>query len=138
MPVLVAHARRGELPPLVNPETARDFVYVEDACEAFLLAARTPAPAPSGSAIYNLGSGKQTTLRQLVEVARRALGIAAEPDWGSYEQRAWDTDVWVADPGKINRELGWSARTDLDTGLSALASWFDEHTELAERYAVAP
>jgi UDP-glucose 4-epimerase len=135
MPVLVNHARRGALPPLVNPETARDFVYVEDACEAFLLAARTPSP--SGSTIYNVGSGAQTTLRQVVDVARRTLGITAEPEWGSHEQRAWDTDAWVSNPEKIGRELGWSARTALDEGLSSLASWMDEHTELSERYGMA-
>ena len=39
MPTLVAHGMRGELPPLVAPDTARDFVHLEDVCDAFLLAA---------------------------------------------------------------------------------------------------
>ncbi len=39
MPTLAAYGMRGELPPLVDPETARDFVHVEDVLDAFMLAA---------------------------------------------------------------------------------------------------
>ncbi len=134
LPVLVAHGLRGELPPMVDPDTARDFVHVDDVCDAFLLAARTPVPG--SSEIYNVGSGAQTTLRLVVEVARRALGIAAEPRWGSHEPRPWDTGVWVADRSKIVRELGWQPRRDLRSGLEGLAAWLREHPELWERYGV--
>ena len=44
MPTLVERAIAGGWPPLVDPETARDFVWVEDACEAFVLAASTILP----------------------------------------------------------------------------------------------
>ncbi len=134
MPVLAAHGLRGELPALVNPETARDFVHVEDVCDAFLLAARTPVPDSSG--IYNVGSGTQTTLHSLVEIARRVLGVSAEPQWGSHEPRPWDTGVWVANPAKIARELGWRAQRDLESGLVELANWLREHPALWERYEV--
>jgi UDP-glucose 4-epimerase len=136
MPVLVAHGRRGELPPLVSPDTARDFVHVEDVCDAFLLAAG--ASVSQISRAYNVGSGTQTSLRQVVEVALRALGVTAEPHWESYQPRPWDTDVWVADPAKIGRELGWHARIDLERGLRDLADWMDRHAELTERYRIAP
>lgn len=136
MPVLVVHGRRGELPPLVNPETARDFVHIDDVCEAFLLAARTPLS--DISPIYNIGSGTQTTLRKVVDIARHALDIAAEPNWGSHAPRPWDTSVWVANPAKIARELGWRAQMDLENGIRNLAEWMDEHIELAERFRIAP
>jgi UDP-glucose 4-epimerase len=132
MPTLVAYGRRGELPPLVDPETARDFVHIEDVCEAFLLAARARVSAPG--AIYNVGSGKQTTLREVVDAARKALDIAAEPSWGSHEARPWDTSVWVADPVKIARELDWRARWDLERGIKQLADWIGAHDELAGHY----
>lgn len=135
MPVLVVRGRRGELPPLVDPETARDFVHIEDVCDAFLLAARVSAPTIG--AIYNVGSGTQTTLREVVEVIRHTLEITAEPDWGSHEPRPWDTGVWVADPAKIARELGWHPRWDLERGIRNLADWLDEHAELAARYGMA-
>jgi dolichol-phosphate mannosyltransferase len=134
MPVLTAHGLRGELPPLVDPTTARDFVHVEDVCDAFLLAARTRAPGSSG--IYNVGSGTQTSLGELVEITRRIFNVSVEPQWGSYESRSWDTSVWVADPTKIGRELGWRAQRDLHGGLVELADWLRDHPTLWNRYRV--
>ena len=134
LPTLVAHGLRGELPPLVAPETARDFVHVEDACEAFVLAARTPVAA--SNEIYNVGSGTQTSLRELVELARAVLGVAAIADWGAYERRSWDATVWVANPGKIERELGWRPTRELEDGIAQLAAWLREHPALWRRYGL--
>lgn len=134
MPTLVAHGLRGELPPLVAPDTARDFVHVEDVHDAFLLAAATSVEGSSG--IYNVGSGTQTSLRHLVEIAQRVLGISATPQWGSHEPRPWDASVWVADPAKIRRELGWRPQRDLADGLTDLAAWLAERPALHERYGV--
>lgn len=133
MPTLVSLGRRGELPPLVDPDTARDFVHVEDVLDAFLLAAATRVPGSNG--IYNIGSGTQTSLRELVEIARDVLEISATPAWGTHTARAWDASVWVSDPAKSARELGWRARRQLDEGLREMSSWLGEHPQLAERYA---
>lgn len=110
VPTLVARGLQGELPSLVSPETGRDFVYLDDACDAFLAAAAAAAPETAG-AVYNVGTGRQTTIREAVEVARRVLDIDAEPDWGTHEGRAWDTSVWVADPSRIQRWDGGLAST---------------------------
>lgn len=134
MPTLVAHGLRGDLPPLVDPSTARDFVHVEDVCDAFLLAAAMSAVG--SSSIYNVGSGTQTSLRELVEVVRRVLGISATPRWGSHEPRPWDASVWVADPSKVERELGWRPRRELPSGLAGFADWLSESPALQERYGV--
>ena len=72
VPALIVHGLRGLLPPLTSPETARDFVYVDDVVDAFLLAAAAGGSDPG--AIYNVGSGIQTSLRSLVELARQELG----------------------------------------------------------------
>lgn len=118
IPTLVRAGLRGELPPLVNPDVARDFVYMEDVCEAFALAAS--AHLPERGAVYNVASGTQTTLRELVDLARRVFGITAQPDWGSMEERDWDTTTWVGDPSKIGSQLGWRPRVSLEEGLARL------------------
>ncbi len=118
---LVKHGLDGGLPPLVAPETARDFVYVEDVCEALVLAAEQ-AGGRAGE-IYNVGSGHQTTLRELVERVRDQLAISVEPDWGAHPQRAWDTDVWCASTKHIARDLEWSAKTGIEEGLRATIAW---------------
>jgi nucleoside-diphosphate-sugar epimerase len=136
IPALVREAARGRLPPLVGPETARDFVYVEDCCEALLRAAQRGAPGGPGAAL-NVGSGRQTSLAELVELARRALGVSALPEWSTMEGRGWDTNVWVSDPRAAFAHLGWKASTDLSEGLTHTAAWLHGRPRLWERYGVA-
>jgi nucleoside-diphosphate-sugar epimerase len=135
VPALVREATRGGLPPLVGPRTARDFVYVGDCCEALLRAAERGAPAGPGATL-NIGSGVQTRLEELVEVARGALGVAAEPQWGTMGQRGWDTNVWVSDPRAARELLDWEATTGLGDGLARTAAWLRERPRLWERYGV--
>jgi nucleoside-diphosphate-sugar epimerase len=132
MPTLVSRALQGTLPPLVDPSIARDFVHVDDACDAFLAAARAAEPAVGR--IYNVASGSQTTLGQLVELARSLFGVAEEPEWGTYEARSWDTNTWVGDPALIAAELGWSARRSLRDGLMQFADWMRADPERQSRY----
>jgi nucleoside-diphosphate-sugar epimerase len=132
MPRLVRHAAAGGWPPLVGPSTARDFVWVEDACDAFIRSATTALPDPG--AVVNIASGRQTTLEALVAATRRVLHVPSEPVWGSMPARSWDTATWVGDPSGAERLLGWRPSTPLDDGLGRMAAWFDEHPELAARY----
>lgn len=112
---LLSHGLGGRLPSLVSPETARDFVYIDDVCDALVRAAEKAAD--TAGEIYNVGSGHQTTLRELVDCVRGLLEIRAEPVWGTHAQRTWDTDVWCANTERIARDLEWSARTGIDDGL---------------------
>jgi len=125
MPKLVEHGLRGEFPPLVNPDIARDYIYVDDVCEACLAAVRTTT-VPRG-AVYNLGSGVQTSLRGVVEIVRHLMNISAEPQWGTMPSRAWDTSTWVADNQKIQAELGWHSQFTLEQGLAMMVDWYRAH-----------
>jgi len=135
LPSLIVHGRRGKFPALVNPQTARDFVHVDDVVHACLLAAQHGGGDPG--AIYNVGTGVQTTVGDAVEVARRVMSIPGEPQWGSMPARAWDTDTWVADSRKIRTILGWEPRYTFEDGFRQMAAWLDEHPELKDRYEAA-
>ncbi len=132
IPTLIVRGMNGELPPLVNPDIARDYVYVEDVIEAYLLAASRPGQEPGS--VYNVGTGVQTSLREVVEVARRALQVAAEPQWGSMPNRLWDTNVWVSDNRKIQAGLGWRPRHTFEQGFRLTVSWFRENPALRSLY----
>lgn len=127
IPTLIEHGLRGELPPMANPDNARDFVHVEDVCDAFVRA----AAMPTGGQIYNVGTGVQTSLRQVVGVAKRLMQIKAEPVWNAAENRVWDTNVWVANNEKIKRELGWQPRYTFEQGLQATIEWTRERGKVA-------
>jgi len=134
IPQLVARGLEGRLPPLASPETARDYVFVSDVCEAFV---RTARRIREPGSIYNVGTGVQTTLRQAIEVATRVFGITIAPHWGSMRDRGWDTSTWVADRTRIKEDLGWDPSVDLEHGLRLTADWLVGSPSLTDRYRAA-
>ena len=135
IPALAVEGLHGRFPPLVDPQTARDFVWVGDIVDAYLLAARAVHAEPG--AVYNVGTGTQTTVGEAAEVAREVLGIESSPDWGSMPARSWDTDCWVADSGKIRRDLGWRATRTLREGFEELTGWLRERPPILSHYSRA-
>jgi dolichol-phosphate mannosyltransferase len=132
VPQLAVRGLSKQLPPLVSPEIARDFVFVDDVVEAYLAAASRRCPEPG--AVYNVGTGGQTTIREAVEIARSTLSIHSVPKWGTMPNRAWDTSVWVANPKKIERELGWRPRTTFEEGFSRFVRWLSESPDRLQLY----
>ena len=132
IPTLVVQGLEGRLPPLADPRTCRDFVFVEDVVEAYV---RTAAQAqPNQSAIFNVGSGVQSSIAEVVEMVRVILDITEEPQWGKYPDRTWDTQTWVSDSTRIRREVGWNPRFGLKEGLLAMVAWFNTHPEYLAHY----
>ncbi len=123
IPNVVRHGLERRYPPLVNPDISRDFVHVDDVCEAFLLAAARMTPEIYGES-FNIGTGQRTTIREVAETARRAFGIEAAPQFGAMPARAWDLGDWYSNPTKALEKLGWSAKIGFADGLQATADWF--------------
>lgn len=119
IPALVIHGLRGALPPLAAAGIARDFVYIDDAVDAMLRVAGAGRPGT----IYNICTGVQSTLASVVDTARTLMNLATEPVWGNMPARAWDTESWLGSPSRMERELGWRARTDLRGGLQRTIDW---------------
>ena len=135
VPALAVEGLHGRLPPLVDPRIARDFVWVGDIVDAYLLAASAVHDEPG--AVYNVGTGTQTTVGEAAEIARGVLGVEASPDWGSMAARSWDTDCWVADNAKIRRTLSWRPTRGFRQGFIEFASWFRAEPDLLSYYITA-
>jgi len=121
IPTLIRFGEKGELPPLVDPRVARDFVFVDDVCEAYVRAASRPMSDPG--IILNIGSGTQTTIEQVVSTTIDVFGLRAQPKWGSMDNRSWDTVVWCCSPGRAAREIGWQATTVFEDGFRRTREW---------------
>ena len=132
IPTLLAHGLRGRLPPLVDPGTARDFVYVEDVNDAFLAVAH--AEHLPRASVFNVATGVQLTIGDVVTTARRLLDVKVEPTWGSMPARSWDTTRWVGDPSRLHRSVGWRPRHSFDAGLLETITWLRSRPALLNRY----
>ena len=122
IPNLVNHALDGGYPPFVSPETSRDFVYVDDICDAFIRAAARMTPEIHGES-FNIGTGTRTTICGVAEAARDVFDLAEPAEFGAMPGRRWDVDAWFAAPDKAARLLGWTAATPLAEGLRLTGEW---------------
>jgi len=127
IPALCQQAHQGLLPPLASPETSRDFLHVDDAAAAFVLAALKMGPAVAGES-FNIGSGVRTTLADLADLAVDVFELEAKPEFSSRESRAWDVPDWYANPAKAREILGWQASVPLREGLLSTCRWWREFT----------
>lgn len=136
IPQVILAGLRGRFPTLADPSIARDFIYTTDIITAYLHAA-TYSQHERG-AVYNVGTGQQTQLHEVVETARRQLAIPIEPQWNTMAQRSWDTSTWVANPGAL-QATGWQPRVSFAQGFAAFVKWFTpERVMLYEDLLVQP
>jgi nucleoside-diphosphate-sugar epimerase len=132
MPRLLCEGLAGRWPPLAAPATARDFIFIADVIDAYLRAAQAELPDPG--AIYNICSGRQTTLQEAIDTVRTVLDVRAEPVWNSMAPRVWDTDIWCGDPSRALKDIGWHATTSLPFGLRQFADWICREPKIREYY----
>jgi nucleoside-diphosphate-sugar epimerase len=132
IPTLLIAGMLGRLPRLVRPGVARDFVFVEDAVDALVRAASAEDQPVDG--LFNVCTGAQTTIAELVEIVRALLEVREEPRWGSLPDRGWDTHVWVGNPERIRRALDWEARTPVEEGLRRTLEWLTARPERLASY----
>ncbi|MBI4955864.1 MAG: NAD-dependent epimerase/dehydratase family protein [Myxococcales bacterium] len=98
-------------------EQRLDYVYVDDAVEATLAALERDV---SGE-VLNIGSGRATSVNELVDAIVRVSGKDLPPTHGPADWTAGS--VRVANPDKTARVLGWRATTPLAEGLARTYAW---------------
>ena len=130
IPNLLRNAMVGKLPPFVNASTSRDFVHVDDVCEAFIMAAAEMHPGIYGESI-NIGTGIKTTIKDLATLTINKFNIKATPNFGSMEGRVWDLTDWYSNPQKAKKLLGWEAKISLSDGLISTSKWVESLTKEA-------
>jgi polyisoprenyl-phosphate glycosyltransferase len=122
IPRLIENTRKGKWPPLVSPEISRDFVHVNDCVDAFVTGALVMRKEIYGKS-FNIASGKKTTIKDLVEIAKQEFSVKTDPEWGSMSDRKWDLKEWYGDPSKATELLGWKKTISLPDGLKLTAEW---------------
>ena len=108
-------------------EQLRDFTYVDDAVEAFLLAA---SREDSNGQVFNLGGCEVVSLRELAELSVKVNG------GGDFQVREFpaerkriDIGDYYSDYQKIHSDLGWTPQVDLQDGLARTLDFYRSHLE---------
>lgn len=96
----------------------REFLYVDDCAEAFVAALeKHNGPEP-----INIGSGKEISMKVLAEKIKQIVGYEGEIIWDTQRPNGQPRRCLRVDRAK--QILGWSATTDLDSGLKTTYEWF--------------
>ena len=108
-------------PPLILGDGLQtmDFVYTEDIARANLLAADGDVTGE----VFNIGSGTETSLRELAAMLLQVMGADLEPEFGPARSVNGVTRR-LADVSAAAERLGWKAEVGLEEGLARLVSWW--------------
>ena len=103
----------------------RDFVYVDDACDAFL---RAGASDKSNGDVFNVGGLEPIAHRELAETLIRVAGggTVRYVEWPP-EKKIIDIGSFYADSSRIARTLGWQPRVSIAEGLRRTIEYYRAH-----------
>lgn len=113
---------RGTAPSLMNPKAVRDFIFVQDAVE-LLIEGMDRAEELKGE-IFNVGTGNEKTLEDVVSAAQGVAGSATAASWGEMPARAGEPKVAAADMTKTFETFSWHPKHSLEEGLQETHAWF--------------
>ena len=112
--------KRVPVPVTGRLDRYRDLVHVDDVVAVLAEALIRPA---TPSAAYNIGTGRKTTVREILNLLISAMGLP--PDYPIEEQASSPSDVFgsVADARRAKAELGWLPRMALKDGIVDMVDW---------------
>lgn len=109
----------------------RDFIYVEDACEAIVKAAENY----EGEEIINISSGTQVTIKELVETVADVVGFTGAINWDATKP---DGQMFKGfDVTRMHERLDFQTHTSLREGIEKTFKWYEENHSTARLNAAA-
>ena len=122
---------RGERPVIRSDGTPeRDYIYVDDAADAYLAVGESLADRSNWGRAWNAGSGEPHSVLEIVNRLIEISGRDVEPDIQGTGVPHGEIDRQYLDPTAIRTELGWTPKWDLDRGLRAAWEWYSGRVSL--------
>ncbi|MFT6192362.1 MAG: GDP-L-fucose synthase [Paraglaciecola sp.] len=100
----------------------REFLFVDDMAEAVVYALENELP----EYLYNVGSGKDITIKELAETIQKVIGHQGQILWDA--EKPDGTPRKLMDVSKM-KDIGWQYSTELKEGIEKTYAWFLENIE---------
>lgn len=100
----------------------REFLFVDDMAKAVVYALENKLP----EYLYNVGSGKDVTIKELAQTIQKVLGHQGEIIWDTSKPDG--TPRKLLDVSKL-KEMGWEYTTELEEGIEKTYAWFLENID---------
>lgn len=125
LPKIILNAiNNHKIPVYGKGENTREWIYVEDHCNAILLVYRKGKQGE----VYNVGTNKFFKNIDLVKTVLVALERKEDLIEFVEDRKAHDF-IYAIDYSKIQRELGWEPKVNFETGIENTIKWYKEYIE---------
>lgn len=123
-PYVILSLLNNESVELTKCEQKRDYIYIQDLIDAYILAAQSEHLTDE---IINIGSGVAKSLRYFVETIKTKINSNLNINYGDRPYR--DGEMWYlcTDIEKARNILGWKPKTSFEEGISKTIKWFKEN-----------
>jgi nucleoside-diphosphate-sugar epimerase len=122
LPYLVRCLSQGVCAQVSHGHQIRDFNDVDAIAQAYRLALQ--APEGACGKIFHIGSARRTTVREFASMIADVTGNAHLIQFDAVRSRDQDIPCLVSDPGRAQRELGWTPVRDLEQRVRGAAEWW--------------
>ncbi len=121
LPQLIRAGLSGEPVRMTAGEQTREYTYIDDVVEGFLLAAKE---GRGYGEVFNLGTGEEISLRDLVVLIDSMMegGVRVDPEVLPYREN--EIRRFVGDHTRIRDASGWRPSIDLREGLERTVRWY--------------
>jgi nucleoside-diphosphate-sugar epimerase len=121
IPEIITRALQHQPLLMTHGTQTREFNYVED-----LVAGMVQVVTANGvdGELFNLGSGREVSMRELAALILSLLGDPIEPEFGVLPERPIEIPRMHADISKAADRLGWRAATSLEDGLAKTIEFY--------------
>jgi dTDP-glucose 4,6-dehydratase len=126
IPLFVTNLLEGKKVPLYGDGmNIRDWLYVEDHCEAIWTVLTNGAPGE----VYNIGGNNEMTNRRITEIVLKEMGKSWDESVQYVKDRPGHDRRYAIDASKIKRELGWEPKHRFPEAIRTTIQWYKDHPD---------
>lgn len=106
---------KGEVVACSHGRQVRDFLYIEDVADAIVALL-----VSEGQGVYNIASGKPTSLREIVNEITFKIGGQELVQFGSLPEQPGEPLTLIGDPTRLFEQVSWRPKIDLSSGIERM------------------
>ena len=127
---VIYHALKNNNIYLSNPDLVRDYIFIDDVVRAYILAIEAAEKYPGE--IFNLGSGKESSIKKVAETILGLIDSSSTIKWGVFPPRDFESSKWQADLNKTKKFLKFKPEVSFEDGLEKTIAWFKKNIPIYE------
>ena len=126
-PYVIMSCLRDKDIQIGNPNSVRDFVFVDDVLDAYKKV--IDSNNIFNGEVFNVGSGEQHSVEEVLNRIFEVCGKKVKATYGEEKKRVYDSYKWVADNTKTKNVLGWQPKCSFADGAAKSVEWFKKNME---------